>query len=324
MAEREHFYGGQAVLEGVMMRGKDTWALAVRRPSKEIYVELNDVKSLGTKYPLFRKPGFRGVAALVEAMTIGVRALSTSANQALEQEEQLTSKQMALTMTFAFVVFTLVFIVAPAVGVNFFRKQAPASGKTAISNLIEGGVRLGIFLGYLIGISFLKDIRRVFMYHGAEHKTIAAYEAGEPVLEPTAVDKYSTIHVRCGTNFLIIVMLLTIFAFTGLDILFGRPPLAWRLLERILAIPLLAGISYEGLRLGAKHGGNPVVRALMKPGLWLQKITTKQPTDDQIEVAIRAFEAVLPVEERTMVAALPSPTVARDGGKELPDVGDLT
>ncbi|MCA1834742.1 MAG: DUF1385 domain-containing protein [Actinomycetota bacterium] len=323
MAEREHFYGGQAVLEGVMMRGKSTWALAVRRPSKEIYVETNDVKSLATKYPLFRRPGFRGVAALGEAMTIGVRALSTSANQALEEEEQLTSKQMAMTMTFAFVIFTVVFIVLPAIGVSFFRHGPSKSGKTAVSNLIEGGVRLGIFLGYLIGISFLKDIRRVFMYHGAEHKTIAAYEAGEPVLEPRAVDKYSTIHVRCGTNFLIIVMLLTIIAFTGLDILFGRPPLLWRLLERILAIPLLAGISYEGLRLGAKHGNNIIVRALMKPGLWLQMITTKPPTDDQIEVAIRAFEAVLPEEERGMVATLPSPTVLRESdepGGPLPEL----
>jgi len=302
--KKQHFYGGQAVLEGVMMRGKDTWSLAVRRPNADIYVEENQVKGLAAKYPLFRKPLFRGVAALGEAMSIGVRALTTSANQALEEEERLSTKQMALSMVVAFVFFVAIFIVLPAIGVNFFSKKVHTS---ITYNLIEGVVRVAIFVGYLVAISFVKEIRRVFMYHGAEHKTIAAYEAGEPVLEPTAVDKYSTLHVRCGTNFLIIVMLLTVLIFS----FFGRPAIWLRIVERIVAIPLLAGISYEALRLGANHGNNPIVRALMKPGLWLQKITTRPPTNDQIEVAIRAFEAVLPAEERTKVAPLPSPIVTR-------------
>jgi len=303
--KRQHFYGGQAVLEGVMMRGKDTWAIAVRRPGSEIYVEENPVKGLAAKYALFRKPLFRGVAALGEAMSIGVRALTISANQALEEEEKLSTKQMAMSMTVAFVMFIGLFIVLPAIGVNFFSKKIH---HTVTYNLIEGVVRVAIFIGYLVGISFVKEIRRVFMYHGAEHKTIAAYEAGEPVLEPTAVDKYSTLHVRCGTNFLIIVMLLTVFVFS----FFGRPAIWLRIVERIIAIPVIAGISYEGIRLGANHGRNPLVRAMMKPGLWLQKITTRPPTDDQIEVAIRAFEAVLPQEERGKVPALPSPTVGRE------------
>ena len=302
--KQQHFYGGQAVLEGVMMRGKDTWSLAVRRPNADIYVEENQVKGLAAKYPLFRKPLFRGVAALGEAMSIGVRALTTSANQALEEEERLSTKQMATSMVVAFVFFVAIFIVLPAIGVNFFSKKIHHS---LTYNLIEGLVRVAIFVGYLVGISFVKEIRRVFMYHGAEHKTIAAYEAGEPVLEPEAVDKYSTLHVRCGTNFLIIVMLLTVLIFT----FFGRPAIWLRILERIVAIPLLAGISYEGLRLGANHSDNAFVRALMKPGLWLQKITTRPPTTDQIEVAIRAFEAVLPAEERSKVAPLPSPIVTR-------------
>jgi len=303
--KQPHFYGGQAVLEGVMMRGKDTWALAVRRPNAEIYVEENKVKGLAGKYPLFRKPLFRGVAALSEAMSIGVRALTVSANQALEEEEKLSTKQMALSMTIAFVMFIGLFIILPAIGVNFFSKKIHTS---LVYNLFEGVVRVTIFVGYLVGISFVKEIRRVFMYHGAEHKTIAAYEAGEPVLEPGAVDKYSTLHVRCGTNFLIIVMLLTVFIFS----FFGRPAIWLRIVERIIAIPLLAGVSYEALRLGANRGSNPIVRVLMKPGLWLQKITTRPPTDDQIEVAIRAFEAVLPQEERSRVAGLPSPTVSRE------------
>jgi uncharacterized protein YqhQ len=310
--ERQHFYGGQAVMEGVMMRGKDTWALAVRRPTNEIYLEQNPVKGLAGKYPLFRKPLFRGIAALGEALSIGMRALTTSANQALEEDEKLTTKQMAVSMTLAFVLFIGIFIVLPALGVNFFGGKRIKRSITF--NAVEGVVRVAIFVAYLVGISFIKEIRRVFMYHGAEHKTIAAYEAGEPVLEPHAVDKYSTLHVRCGTNFLIIVMLLTIVIFS----FFGRPALWLRIVERILAIPLIAGISYEALRLGANHGKNPIVRALMKPGLWLQKITTRPPTDDQIEVAIRAFEAVLPEEERHRVPPLPSRIVPRDAA----DSGD--
>ncbi|MFY9588522.1 MAG: DUF1385 domain-containing protein [Actinomycetota bacterium] len=307
--QHQHFYGGQAVLEGVMMRGKDTWAIAVRRPNSDIYVEENPVKGLAAKYPLFRKPLFRGVASLGEAMSIGVRALTISANQALEEEEKLSSKQMALSMTIAFVMFIALFIVLPAVGLNFFNNKIE---HTITYNFIEGLVRVTIFVAYLVGISFVGEIRRVFMYHGAEHKTIAAYEAGEPVLEPRAVDKYSTLHVRCGTNFLIIVMLLTVFIFT----FFGRPAIWLRIIERIIAIPLIAGISYEGIRLGANKSSNPLVRALMKPGLWLQKITTRPPTDDQIEVAIRAFEAVLPAEERTRVAPLPSTIVGREDQPE--------
>ena len=307
MSKHQHFYGGQAVLEGVMMRGKDTWALAVRRPTNEVYVEVNPVKGLAAKYPLFRKPLLRGVAALGEAMSIGLRALTTSANQALDEEEKLTTKQMAVSMTMAFVLFIGIFIVLPTLGVNFFGGKRIKRSITFAA--VEGVVRVAIFVGYLVAISFVKEIRRVFMYHGAEHKTIAAFEAGEPVLEPRVVDKYSTLHVRCGTNFLIIVMLLTIVVFS----FFGRPAIWLRIVERILAIPLIAGISYEALRLGANRGSNPIVRALMKPGLWLQKITTRPPTDDQIEVAIRAFEAVLPEEERkAKVPALPSPVVARD------------
>jgi uncharacterized protein YqhQ len=306
MAKQQHFYGGQAVMEGVMMRGKDTWALAVRRPTNEIYVEENPVKGLAAKYPLFRKPLFRGVAALGEALSIGMRALTTSANQALEEEEKLTTRQMALSMTLAFVLFIGIFIVLPAVGVGFLGGKKISHSITYAA--IEGVVRVLIFVGYLIGISFIKEIRRVFMYHGAEHKTIAAFEAGEPVLEPRAVDRYSTLHVRCGTNFLIIVMLLTIIVFA----FFGRPAIWLRIVERIIAIPLIAGISYEALRLGANHGNNAIVRGLMKPGLWLQKITTRPPTDDQIEVAIRAFEAVLPDEQRDKIPALPSPVVPRE------------
>ncbi|HEX9712259.1 MAG TPA: DUF1385 domain-containing protein [Actinomycetota bacterium] len=306
-----HYYGGQALLEGVMMRGKDTWAVAVRRPNADIYVETHQVKGLAARHPAFRKPFVRGIAVMGDSLSIGLRAMMIAANQSLAEDEKLTPKQMGFTIAFAVAAFIGIFIVLPNLLGN-----ATNDKDTIASHLIEGAIRLGIFVGYLVLISFIREIRRVFQYHGAEHKTIAAYEAEEPVLEPAAVDKYSTLHVRCGTNFLIIVVLLTVVVYSFL----GRPALWLQLLERVGMVFVLAGISYEGLRLGAAHGDNPIVRALMKPGLWLQKITTRPPDRDQIEVAIRSFEAVLPPEQRTMVAALPSPLVH---GDSLGGYGDV-
>jgi uncharacterized protein YqhQ len=251
-----------------------------------------------------------------------MRAMTISANQSMEDDQKLTKKQMGMTITFALGAFIGIFIILPNLLSNIAHHCTRVAGKVTPKLPLchsslwltakEGLIRLGIFLGYLVLISFVKEIRRVFQYHGAEHKTIAAYEANEPVLEPVAVDKYSTLHVRCGTNFLIMTMLLTIVVFG----FFGRPAVWLQILERIGGIFLIAGISYEGLRVGASHTDNAFVRALMKPGLWLQKITTRPPTHDQIEVAIRSFEAVLPVEERARVAALPSPLVS---GNSLPD-----
>ena len=288
--EAPHYYGGQALLEGVMMRGRDRWAVAVRRPSKEIYIEQHPVRSLATKYAIFRKPLFRGVAAMGEALSIGMRAMMISANQSLEEEQKLSTKQMGGTIAFALVVFFIIFILFPNLLSNLFGGQKhKTAGHSILQNVYEGLIRMAIFIGYLLLISMLKEIRRVFQYHGAEHKTIAAYEANEPVLNPEAVDKYSTLHVRCGTNFLIMTMLLTIIVFT----FFGRPAIWLQILERLGGIFLIAGISYEGLRLGAAKTDNPIVRAIMKPGLWLQKITTRQPDHDQLEVAIASFHELL-------------------------------
>lgn len=307
--EAPHYYGGQALLEGVMMRGRDRWAVAVRRPSKEIYLEQHPVRSLATKYAIFRKPLFRGVAAMGEALSIGMRAMMISANQSLDEETKLSTKQMGGTIAFALLVFFVIFILFPNLLSNLFGHQKKATaGHSILQNVYEGLIRMAIFIGYLLVISMIKEIRRVFQYHGAEHKTIAAYEANEPLLNQEVVDKYSTLHVRCGTNFLIMTMLLTIVVFT----FFGRPAIWLQILERLGGIFLIAGISYEGLRLGAARTDNAFVRALMKPGLWLQKITTRQPEPDQIEVAIRSFEAVLPSVERARIAPLPSPVVAGD------------
>jgi uncharacterized protein YqhQ len=286
MAEKQHYYGGQAVIEGVMMRGKDLWAIAVRKPDGGIHVEAHDIDSVAKRVPFLAKPGLRGIIALGQALAIGVKALTISANQSAEEKEKLTPRQMALSMTFAMILFIGLFIVLPAFLSNLAKDRVPSG---VVLNLGEGLFRVALFLGYLWLIGRMKEIRRVFQYHGAEHKTIAAYEHDDTWADPDRVDRYSTLHVRCGTNFLLIVMVLTIFVFA----LFGTPGLAWRIGSRIIAIPLIAGLAYEALRLGAKYSRSRVMRTLMAPGLWLQKITTKPPDRDQIEVAITSFAEVL-------------------------------
>jgi uncharacterized protein YqhQ len=281
---QEHYYGGQAVLEGVMMRGRDQWAIAVRRPAGDLHLEGHEIDSIAKRFRALRWPGLRGVIALGQALAIGVKALTISANQSAEEEEKLTPRQMAFSLVIALVIFIGLFVVVPAVVSNFARGQV---GSGILLNVGEGLFRVLLFLGYLWLISRMKEIRRVFAYHGAEHKTIAAYEDGAP-LEPASVDRFSTLHVRCGTNFLLIVMILTIFVYA----FFGTPTLPWRIGSRVLAIPIIAGLAFELLRLGARFHGSPIMRALMAPGLWLQKITTKPPSPDQIEVAIAAFEEV--------------------------------
>jgi uncharacterized protein YqhQ len=281
----EHFYGGQAVIEGVMMRGRRDWAIAVRRPDHTIHLESHAIRSIAERHPWLAQPGLRGVLALGQALSIGVRALTVSANQSVPEEEQLSSRQMGLSVTVAFLIFAGVFVVGPYLGLRLLRHHVTAS---VARTILEGVVRVALFLGYLALIGRMKEIRRVFQYHGAEHKTIAAYEHGEP-LEPESVDRFSTLHVRCGTNFLLIVMLLAIVVYT----LFGNHGLAWGIALRLVTIPVIAGLSYELLRLGARYPHSPVMRALMAPGLWLQKITTRQPDHDQLEVAIASFQELL-------------------------------
>ena len=284
-ARQDHLYGGQAVIEGVMMRGRDHWAIAVRKADGDIHLESHEVKTIGNRFPLLKVPGLRGVLALGQALSIGVRALVISANQSQPEEEQLTKRQMAFSMTLAFVIFIAIFMVGPALLFRFARHRVNSNVAVLV---FEGLFRVALFLGYLGLISRIKEVRRVFQYHGAEHKTIAAYEHDAP-LEPEPVDRFSTLHVRCGTNFLLIVMILAIVVYT----FFGNPSLPWLILSRIVGIPVIAGLAYELLRLGAKYHGSPVMRALMAPGLWLQKITTKPPERDMIEVAIASFNEVL-------------------------------
>jgi uncharacterized protein YqhQ len=303
VAGKAHYYGGQAIIEGVMMRGRDHWAVAVRRPDESIHVESHEIKTIASRVRIFRWPFLRGVIALGQALTIGLRALTISANQSVEEENQLSTGQMAVTMSFAFVIFTVVFIIGPFLGFHLLH-NAVSSGVER--NLLEGLVRVLLFLGYIALIGRLKEIRRVFQYHGAEHKTIAAYEHDDELV-PDEVDKYSTLHVRCGTNFLLIVMVLAILVYA----FFPAKGILWGILSRVIAIPIIAGISFEMLRLGARFTDSKIMRALMTPGLWLQKITTKPPDHAQIEVAIASFKEVLKREaDPTLgdgVAAVPPP-----------------
>jgi len=295
---RTHLYGGQAVVEGVMMRGAGHWAIAVRKPDASLHVESHEIESIVLRYPLLGKPFFRGVIVLGQSLAIGMRALLISANQSLEEEERLTPRQVALSVVLALVLFVGIFIIGPTTLFAWFEGR---TGSAGILTLIgEGIFRVALFVAYLWLIGRTRDIHRVFEYHGAEHKTIAAFEHGEN-LEPDAVDRYPKEHVRCGTNFLIIVMIITIFVFT----LFGTPGLVWRILSRVIAIPIIAAISYEALRLGARYPGSLWMRGLMAPGIWLQKITTQQPDHSQIEVAITSFRELLRAES---AAGVPEPT----------------
>ena len=269
-----------------MMRGAGFWAIAVRRPDSTVHVESHEIDSVVLRYPILGKPFFRGIIVLGQSLAIGMRALMVSANQSLEEEERLTPRQVALSIVLALALFIGIFIIGPTTLFAWFENR---TGNAGILTLMgEGVFRVGIFVAYLWLIGKTKDIHRVFEYHGAEHKTIAAFEHGEE-LDPELIDRYPKEHVRCGTNFLIIVMIITIFVFT----LFGTPALVWRIVSRVIAIPIIAAISYEALRFGAKHPGSLVMRGLMKPGIWLQRITTQQPDHSQIEIAVTSFRELL-------------------------------
>jgi len=280
--------GGQAVIEGVMMRGPKSRATAVRDPEGKIRLECVSVHSIADRFPILKKPMFRGSVALIESLIMGIRSLSYSAKMAGEEEEQLSDKELAGTILFAFLLAAVIFIAIPTGAARLFHF---VTEDPLFLNLMEGILRLVIFLGYIWGISRMKDIRRVFQYHGAEHKTIHCYEKDLP-LTVANVQAQSRLHPRCGTNFLLIVMLVSIFVFAFL----GWPNLWMRIVSRIVLLPLVAGISYEIIRL-AGSSENAVVQTAIKPGLWLQYLTTRPPKDDMVEVAIASLKAVLPADD---------------------------
>lgn len=281
--------GGQAVIEGVMMRSKNFWAVAVRRPDKTISTKLFNDGSLINKNKIFSFVFIRGITSLIESMSMGFKALSYSVNEATGAEIKFSRKEMVISIIIAVAFAVGVFFILPTVIGRTFSGFFP---NTIVYNLIEGLIRISFFLIYILSVSQLKDIKRIFQYHGAEHKTIQAYENNEE-LKPEKVRKYSTIHVRCGTSFLFIVMIVAIFVFA----LLGKQPIIWRIISGILLIPVIAGISYELIKLAGKFSKYRVVNILFYPGLLLQKITTREPDDDQLEVAISSFEKVMEAEK---------------------------
>ena len=280
--------GGQAVIEGVMMRDAHRTATAVRLPNGEIDVETRTVSSIRDRYPVLNLPLIRGSVIMVESLIIGMCALSFSAQAAGEEDEQMTKKEIAMTILFALVLASILFIVIPTGAAHL---AAAYTDDPIVFNLIEGGIRLMVFLLYIWGISFMGGIRRVFQYHGAEHKTIHCYEAGEP-LTVENVQKFPRLHPRCGTNFLLIVMVVAIV----FHVFFGWPDLWLRILSRLAILPVVAGVSYEIIRF-AGRSENHLVHILITPGLWLQYLTTRPPADEMVEVAIESLKAVLPAED---------------------------
>ena len=295
------YLGGQAVVEGVMMRGERSWAVAVRTPNGGIDLALHDAPTWGD--PWSHIPVVRGVATLAKSLTLGFRALAWSADRQLPEEDRISQRAMGWTIGGALLFFTALFIVLPTF-VNQGVADALGIGGFAY-HLAEGAIRLAIFLGYLMLISLLPDIKRVFQYHGAEHKAIAAYERGAE-LTPQAAQRYTTEHVRCGTNFLLTVMVVTIVVYAFI----GRPALIWMVTARILLLPVIAGLAYEVIRFAAAHMDRRAVRTLMQPGLALQRLTTRQPTLAQLEVALASLRAVLSAEQLAEVDARPRLGVA--------------
>lgn len=289
MADKCLMVGGQAVIEGVMMRGNGQVATAVREPSGNIAVEVGPVNSLADRYPIFKKPMLRGVVSLFESLVLGLKSLSYSAQMAGEEDEQLSDKELWLTMAVAGCLAVVLFVLIPTAAMKYFHTLTDSPFSL---NILEGLLRLGIFLAYIFGISRMKDIYRVFQYHGAEHKTIHAYENGGP-LTVENVQRFSTLHPRCGTAFLLIVMIVSIFIFAFL----GWPDLITRILSRIILLPVVAGISYEIIRFAGRSKSR-IMHIAILPGLWLQKLTTNQPDDEMVEVAIASLKAVLPEDER--------------------------
>jgi uncharacterized protein YqhQ len=310
--------GGQAVIEGVVMRGPDKWALAVRRPCGDMYVAVNPTNTLAQRYPRWNKPLIRGIFTLIDSLVIGIKSLSISGAISLEEPEEeeaqaeprpLTKRErkraeaaarveghadehatmstaaMGFALVMALALFLGLFIVLPAVVAKSLDQYL---ANTVVYNLVEGVIRVAVFVGYLAVMSVLPDIRRVFEYHGAEHKVVHAYEHGGP-LTPEAAAEFSTAHMRCGTAFIMIVLILSILVFS----LLGRPALWLRIVERLAIIPLVAAISYEIIRFAGKYEDSLAMKVLMAPGLLLQKLTTRQPDQPQIEVAIKALEAAI-------------------------------
>lgn len=284
--------GGQAVIEGVMMRGLTGYSVAVRQPNGGVAIKKDQLVSVTKKYPFLRFPVLRGSVVLIQSLILGMRALNYSANVATEGEEgssEMSNWAVAGSMLFALVLGVGIFILAPLGLTNLIRHYLlPNMGNIAY-NAIDGVIRAIFFFVYILSISFMEDIRRVFQYHGAEHKTVYTFEAHEELTVENARPK-STLHPRCGTSFLMFVMAISIAVFSLVP---STAPFVVKFGARVVLIPLIAGLAYEVIRFSARHLDNGICRMLIQPGLWLQRITTKEPDDQQLEVAIIALREAL-------------------------------
>ncbi len=297
MAKR-FYYGGQAVIEGVMMRGQKSMVTVVRHPKGGLVM---DIQSLATIYTgwMRKAPLIRGIIVLIEALVLGIRTLLYSANVSLEEEEEEISGWLVWGLvTIALGLAVALFFIAP---LFLTRLLNPYISSSLVFHLIEGFIRLAIFIAYLKLMTLVPDIRRIFAYHGAEHKTVNAYEDGVP-LEVEAIKGYSTAHVRCGTSFMFAVLIIAILVFA----LVGRPSLGLMLLSRLILIPVIAALGYEVTYFGARHTKNGLVRAILAPGLWLQTLTTREPDDSQLEVALSALKTVVEIDQLEETAQVSS------------------
>jgi uncharacterized protein YqhQ len=277
--------GGQAVIEGVMMQNQNKIAIAVRRPDRKISVKKEEFNSIKNKFKFLKLPILRGAVSLFEMMIFGIKALTYSANEAMaeNEDEKLSTKEIVLTMLFSIGMAIGLFFLLP-----LFITKKIASNPGILFNLIDGLIRIAFVLTYIIGISFLKDVKRLFEYHGAEHKVVNCHEAKKE-LTLKNVKKFTTLNPRCGTSFIFYVLIISVLVFS----LVNTTNIFLLVASRILLIPVIAGLSYEILRFSAKHKDNICFKILIYPGFLLQKITTREPNDKQIEVAIKSMKAVL-------------------------------
>ncbi len=290
-------YGGMAVIEGVMMRGPDQTALAVRKPDGSIEIDKESNSNLSQRHPFLKWPFIRGSYVLIESMVVGIRMLNKSANMSMaEEEEELSPAEILITGLVAFLMAVVLFVALPTAAVHYTKQYI---GGLWGQNLVEGIIRIVFFLAYVYAISKMKEIERVFMYHGAEHKSILALEAGEELTVANA-RRYSTRHPRCGTSFLLVVMVVSILVFAML----GDGTLFYRIWSRIAVFPIVAGLGYEFIRFSGRFYQKGWARFLIAPGLWLQKLTTREPDDQQLEVALTALREVLTEESRAGGAGL--------------------
>ena len=294
-------YGGQAVIEGVMIRGQRHFAVAVREPSGGIVVHTEPLKGRIYTNRWFKLPFLRGPIVLWDSLSLGMRTLMFSAKIAMAEEVEgekveLGSGAMWGTMIAALAFAVGLFFVAPAFVMSAFLDNF--LGSPVLSNLVEKAIRLGLIVGYIGVIGLMPDIRRVFAYHGAEHKAINGFEAGVELV-PGVVSRFSTAHPRCGTSFLLVVVVISFIAFS----LLGQPPMLERIASRVVLVPIVAALAYEVIRLGAKHERNWFMRGLLAPGMWLQRLTTREPDEAQVEVAIAAVRAAVAADEGLAAAA---------------------